>query len=121
MLTKWRVNYLKKFYVTEFLAQCYKTFYSCNLRLFVTCQDFVPSMPFQPSLVGWQGAHPRVENLRGLSFTWLGSSPSQTLEYAGKACEDKHSSLLQSFVKHVCKKFCFLRHGYPGPWQAFSV
>jgi hypothetical protein len=32
-------------------AQFCKTFYGCNLRIFGTCQSFVPVKPFQPSLM----------------------------------------------------------------------
>ncbi len=34
-----------------FWAECYKTFYGCNLRVIVTSYGVVPGRPFQPSLM----------------------------------------------------------------------
>jgi hypothetical protein len=38
--------------------------------------------------------------------TWVGSRPyPQKLDLGGKACQDKHSSLLRTFVNYGRKKF----------------
>jgi hypothetical protein len=40
----------------------------------------------------------------------------QTLDYTVKLVWDKHSSLLQKFVKYEQKKFYYI-----GPWSKFST
>ncbi len=57
-------------------TQCYKTFYSRNLRIFVRHKPFLPSLMF----VGKAGAYLIVEQLK-CTFTWVGFwSFLQTLE-----------------------------------------
>ena len=58
--------------------------------------------------VGKEGAYPIEEPFR---CSTLGYSPG----LAGKACHDKHSSLLQKFVTYGCKNSYNI-----GPWRAFS-
>jgi len=48
------------------------------------------------------GAYPSVEHLKVSSL----GPYSQTLDYAGKATRDKHSSLSRTFVYYSRKKFC---------------
>ncbi len=68
----------------------------------------VPAKPLQRCLmfVGKAGAYLRVENqkmaLSGRLWPYY-----QTLDLAGKACQGKHFSLLQTFVNHGLK--CFVK------------
>ncbi len=60
----------KKFFNLVTWAQCFKTFYVGNLRVFTKAREFVPDRPFQPSLLFVDKARslPRVEQLRGSSL-----------------------------------------------------
>jgi hypothetical protein len=46
------------------------------------------------------GAYQRIAPFRVYSWAY-----SQTIEKAGKACQGKHSSLLQTFINHRCRNF----------------
>jgi hypothetical protein len=55
---------------------------------------------------GKAGAYFRVDHLKKVLHMGRIQPYPQTLYYAGKACQGKHSSLLQKFVIYGQKKFC---------------
>ncbi len=91
----------------ESRPQCYKTFYDCNLQIFVISQSVSPwqAFPAQSNvLLVRPGGFPRVENLKGAS---LGQAMPylQILDQAGKACQGQTLQLITEIRKLRPKKF----------------
>jgi hypothetical protein len=89
-------------------AQCYKTFYVRNLRMFVII--FVPGKPFQPSLMFVGNGKAKSLLLRRASFrcsTWVRSNLSHKHQARLEGlATDKRSSLLRTLINYGHRKFC---------------
>ncbi len=102
------VNYgEKKFYNIGPWAQCYKTFLSINLQIFVIRQSVCISQTFNPRLLFMgkarslpqSGVPERFFNTVGSCFTIKHKTRLERL------ARDKDSSLLQKYVDYSCKTF----------------
>ncbi len=97
----------KTFYNIDTWAQCYKTFYCCNLRIFVISQSGCPWQAF-PALsnVCRKGQEPT--QVKYILFVLLSGKlwPNpQIPDQAGKTFKRQHSSLLRKLVNYGRKKF----------------
>ncbi len=85
----------------------YKTFYGCNLRIFVISQSVCPSHAFQPSqmFVGEARAYPSEALLRCSTQGWAPCHAHKQQTRLERLFRSKHSSLFKKLVNYDCKKY----------------
>ncbi len=94
-------------------GQCYKTFYFCELRIFIMSQSVCPWQAFPPQSIVCDKARSLPES--GASerfFSRVCSCFTYKHQTSLKLAWDKLSSLLRKVVTHGLKKFYNI-----GPWS----